>query len=255
MDAQNKNSSGVKTTEKSFELLETVRSLSSPMMSDLVDETGMAKSTIYDHLQTLKQLGYVVSDGNTYSIGLQFLNHGTYARNQHTLTGNIKPTLETLAGETGEIVWAVVEENGYSYILETKRGEQAISTVDHVGFRTYLHLSSSGKAIMAYMSKNDVKQIIERRGLPGQTEHTITSEGELFEELEEVRDRGYAYMDEEAIAGLRSVASPIVVRNKVLGAVSVAGPAKRLRGSRFRDELPNQVQAAANAIELEAAFS
>lgn len=93
--------------------------------------------------------------------------------------------------------------------------------------------------------------IIDRHGLPGRTDRTITDRERLYEELETVRERGFARNDGEEVRGIRAVGAPILTGDdSVLGAISISGPESRLQGDRFEEELPTRVMSAANVIEV-----
>jgi len=71
--------------------------------------------------------------------------------------------------------------------------------------------------------------------------------------VEGVREKGYAYDDEEIQKGLRCVAAPIRdYDGGVLGAVSVSGPTSRIADDTFHQEFPQLVTSAANVIEINA---
>jgi len=116
----------------------------------------------------------------------------------------------------------------------------------------HIYTVGVGKAILAQLSRDRVMEIVERHGLLKRTEQTITDPDELCAELEEIRDAGVAFDDEEYGNGLRCVAAPVMGPNeRVLGAISVSGPSSRLQGEYYRDELPGtKVKKAANIIEL-----
>lgn len=255
MGQRTSRSRTVKTTKTVFRVVELLNQLEGATLPELNEQLDLAKSTIYEHLVTLQELGYVTQDSEGYRLTLRFLDHGIHVKNQWELSGFIGPALKQLAEETGEIAWVVVEEQGRSYILEVAEGDQAVHTVERIGRRAYLHENAAGKAILAFLAPERVDEIIEEHGLPQETAETITDREELEEEFEEIREHECAFMDSEAVRGLRGVAAPIIVRDRILGAISVAGPAKRLSGSRFRSELPDKVQAAANTIELEVAYT
>jgi len=86
------------------------------------------------------------------------------------------------------------------------------------------------------------------------TDNTITDRNKLFNELEQIRERGYAYDSGEGIEGLRAVAAPIITNGVVDGAMTVAGPANRITESKFHEEFPEAVLGAANATELELTY-
>ena len=92
---------------------------------------------------------------------------------------------------------------------------------------------------------------MEQRGLPERTDKTITSFEALQEELELVRDRGFAYDRGEQINGARCVGAPVRESDgTVLGAISVSGPESRLSGEFYETKLPELVMSTANVIEM-----
>ena len=110
--------------------------------------------------------------------------------------------------------------------------------------------------MLTHFPESRVEEIVEHHGLPECTDHTITTRDELFDELAEIRERGYAIDREEKIEGLRCIAAPVTGSDgEVLGAVSVSGPSRRMEGAWFDEELPQQVQRSANVIEINAQFS
>ena len=240
----------VKTVDTVFGVVEALRELDGGTVTEVADHLGLAKSTVHDHLTTLHDKEYVVKEGTTYHVGLRFLDKGNYARTTKEILGASRPTLEELAGETGEIVWLYVEEHGKAVVLERVQGEHAVSTVGRVGLRTPIHAPAAGKAMLAHFPEERVDEIVDRYGLPTVTDNTITDADRLHEELATIRDQGFALNDEETRPGLRAVGSAVVCDGRVIGAVSVSGPLNRLRCERFREHIPNHVLGAANAIEL-----
>lgn len=105
--------------------------------------------------------------------------------------------------------------------------------------------------MLAAMSDQEVESIIKDKGLEAKTENTITDIDSLFEELEEIREKGVAFNREETNLGIRAVGASITRPNGVvLGAISVSGPAHRLSGELFNEELPKKIRGTAQEIEL-----
>lgn len=100
--------------------------------------------------------------------------------------------VQKLAAETNERAQFIVEENSRRYYTHTENGEDAVLADARTGKRIYLHDSTAGKSILAQLPESRVRKIINSWGLPAYTEYTITDESELFEELEQIREQGYA---------------------------------------------------------------
>jgi DNA-binding IclR family transcriptional regulator len=251
----------VSTTETSFDILERIRGSDEPLgPSELGRRLDLAKSTVHRHLATLERLGLVVREGDAergaeYRPGLRLLDFGLSARERHPLYAVAAPKVDELAEETGEKVWCIVPEGGRSVHLYGAAGRRSVRTGAREGSRGYLHQHAAGKAILAYLSEERTRTIVEREGLPARTAETITDEATLFEELERVRERGYAVNREESVTGLHAVGAPVRDDSGVaVGAISVSGPANRLRGDRLDEVLPNLLLGATNEVEINLSF-
>ncbi|WP_424000226.1 IclR family transcriptional regulator [Haloarcula salina] len=242
----------VSTTGKTFEILEALKGREAGRITDLAADLDLNKSVVYNHLMTLRDAGYVVKDGDTYRLGLKFLDFGSSARGVLDVYDVGKPKVNQLADEIGVVSSLMVEERGEGVYLYRTRGGQTIEHQAHAGYRTPLHTTASGKVLLAYMDDERVESIVEERGLPAVTPETITDREELRSELESVRDRGYALAEGENVAGLRAVAAPIQSQGgDVLGAISVSAQANQISDDHFENEIPNVIRNATNAIELD----
>jgi DNA-binding IclR family transcriptional regulator len=246
----------VKSVERTFEIIGGLQELDGAGVTELSTYLGLPKSTVHNYLSTLEQESYVVRDDGTYRVGLRFLEHGAYARNQLQLFDIARPEMDRLADETGELCNLLVEEHGVGTYLYRSSGEHAVQVKEHIGTRVALHSTALGKAILAHLPTERVDEIVDQHGLPAATDQTVTDREELESQLETVRERGVAFDDEERLPGLRCVAAPILSNDdRVLGAISISGPSHRLQGERFRDELSERVLETANVIELNVTYS
>jgi len=240
----------VRTTETTLSIIEELRTGDGRGVTELADALGLAKSAVHNHLNTLREHGYVIKDGDEYRLGLKFLEIGGFLRHQMTLFKTAEPQVDWLAEQTDELANLLMEENGKGVYLYRAKGKEGLDYDTYAGKRKYLHATSLGKAILAYMDDHRVEAIIDQHGLPQVTDSTISDEDELYTELAEIRDRGVAFDDEEATPGVRCVAAPVKTEEAVLGSISISAPVNRMRGDRFRESAPDKVRRAANVIEL-----
>ncbi|WP_254861558.1 IclR family transcriptional regulator [Halovivax gelatinilyticus] len=246
----------LKTVENAFAVVDALRRLEGAGVTELADELGMSKSTVHDHLTTLRAHHYVVKTGDGYDLGLGFFEIGEYARTQRKIYEIARPEVTNLADETGEVANLMVEEHGRGVYLFRAHGENAVTLDTHTGKRRYLHNTALGKSILAHLPDERVHEILDRHGLPRETKHTITDRDRLFDELAAIRERGIAYCGQERVEGLQCVAAPILsTDDRVLGAISVAGPTTRITGERFKTEIPELVTQAANVIEINVTYA
>ncbi|MDS0300986.1 IclR family transcriptional regulator C-terminal domain-containing protein [Halogeometricum sp. S1BR25-6] len=79
----------------------------------------------------------------------------------------------------------------------------------------------------------------------------MTDRETLFEELEEVRERGVSFECGEYKTGMQTISSPILDdTGQVLGGLSVLGPAHRLKEPEVEAELQDKLLSSVNIIEL-----
>lgn len=246
----------VKSVERAMRIAETVMELEGARVSELAAELDMAKSTVHGYLATLHQLGYLVKEGETYQIGTRFLRFGEYSRTRKEEYGMAAQKVTELAEETEERSQFVIEELGRGVFLYRESGAHAVETGSGTGKRMYLHSTSAGKAILAHFPEPTVREILDRWGLPAVTSATITDESALFDELAEIRERGFAVNREENIEGLHAVGVPVQLQDgTVIGALSISGPTHRLKGEYLMEELPDLLLGTANELELNIEYS
>lgn len=241
----------IKSVERSYEIVHALYSLNGARVHELSDHLDYPPSTVHKHLATLENLGYVNTEGDTYDVGIQFLTLGGYARQRKPGYRLAIRLVKQLADEANERAQFVVESGGRAIYLHTEGDDQAVMMDRHLGKRRYLHSSAAGKAILAHLSRDRLEWVLDRWGLPSETERTITDREELYDELDRIRSENVAFNDEESIKGLRAVGVPVLTpQNTVLGSFSVSAPARRLEGDRYRSDLPNLILGYANELEL-----
>jgi DNA-binding IclR family transcriptional regulator len=242
----------VKTAETLFDIVETIRELDGGNISEIADELGLANSTVHRHVRTLEDLAYLVNESGEYHIGLKFLGMGVYARHRKSAYKMVKPKIQELAEQTKETVQFVVEEHGDVIYVHRELGERGVKTPKSgVGKRIELHSAAAGKALLAQFPDEQVDRIIEMKGLPELTENTITDRDKLFENLESIRKRGYAFNREENTLGVNAVGAAATDQQaNPVGAISISGPAHRMKGDWYEQELPDQLLTVVNEFEI-----
>lgn len=242
--------SGVAATKTSLSLIKELKQKERARLTDMATSLDLPKSTVYYHLNTLEDLGYVVKDDGEYHLSLRFLELGELARSQLPIYEVGKPQVEILAKETNANGYLTVEQNDLGVILYLRK-ENEINLGDYVGQTVYLTSTAMGKAILAYLPESGVHEVIDHHGMPQMTSSTITSKEDLFVELEEIRERGYAVSKSEQVKGLHAVAAPVTSPDDTIyGTISIAGPKQIMSDDRLESELPEKVLSAANVVEL-----
>lgn len=241
----------VKALRTTNDILEALDRLNGARVTELADHLNRPQSVVYNHLNTLKDLEFVVQEDNEYRLGLRFLEFGERVRQRTRLYEVSQPEVEKLADETGELITLMVEEHGRGIYLYVRQGSKEVNYPAISGTRTRLHCSAVGKSILAHLPETRVDDIVARHGLPSQSPNTITDSEELKAELAQIRERGLAFDREEFRKGMQSVGAPILLQDDtVVGSLSIAGPAYRMKDERLESAMPELLRRSINIIEL-----
>lgn len=246
----------VNATDNTLDILEGLRELGGARVSELADYLDLSKSTVHDHLATLKNRRYVVQDGDIYDVGLRWLRFGGYARKKEKLYQHGKSAVDQLADETEELAIIAVNRSGRSIPIYQARGSQAVTTDSYVGQELPIYCTASGKAILARVASSTRDKILSEVELRRYTRNTVVDPDELRGDLEHARECGYILEDQERIEGMRGIGVPLRIERtgEVAGALAMTGPTHRINGDRFRNTLPELVADIAREVEINITF-
>jgi DNA-binding IclR family transcriptional regulator len=249
-------SRSVKSTRTTFEIIEALAAGDGARLTDLANELDLAKSTVHQQLSALLELDYVVQEGKQYQLGLKFLDLGEHVRARKRAYKLAKPLVEDLATKTGERAQFFAEEHGRAIYIHTEQGEHAVQADRRVGKQRYLHSSAAGKAILANLAAKRIEAVIDQWGLPQETENTHTTRETLFDDLAEIRERGYSLNKAESISGLWSIGVPVMGPDgSPVGSFSISGPRHRMKSDQARENIVDLLLGTANELELNITYS
>jgi len=223
------------TVAKAFAILDMLASNgeNGASLTEVSSHLGMSKSTAHRYLTTLEELAVVERDEKDhFRLGLKLIELTGAILSDHDLRKVSESFLNEVAAQTQETVHlAVPSLNEVVYIAKVD-SSHSIRMASRIGGRMPMYCTALGKAILAHYPLDRVEEII-REGTPAQTLYTLTSPQTLLAELERVRAQGFATDDQENEIGVRCVGAPIFdYTTKVIGAISVSGPANRLTKGR-----------------------
>jgi DNA-binding IclR family transcriptional regulator len=200
-------------------------------LAELVDAVKVHKSTVHRLLMSLEKHRLVDRDGRTgrYRLGMRLFQLGTVAVAHINICNLAHPFLQNLMYNCDETVNLCVLDNGEVLHLDKVEPNRSVRMSCTVGRRNPAHCTAVGKAILACLPESEVDAIIHQHGMRRFTPKTLTTPGDLKQELELIRERGYAIDDEEIEEGVRCVAT--VVRDcagRPAAAIGISSPSFRL---------------------------
>jgi DNA-binding IclR family transcriptional regulator len=251
-------SSIVQSDVRLLKIINALQDLDGAGVTELANHLDMKKSTVYKHLNTLRDEKYLRVNEDTYYLGFRFLDHGMYIRENTDLIAIAKPYIEDLAEEVDELVTLSVKEYDYGVYLYSYNDKYDLSgsAYNKNGQTRFdLHTSSAGKSILAQLPNEEVREVISERGLDQKTDGTIASEESLFEELEEIREEGFAINRGERIDGVWAIGTGLHSPQEELhAAISITGPEAHFSNINLREEYLDELRSTVEEIKLNLKF-
>lgn len=205
---------------------------------------GLPIATAYHLLDTLVEDGMLFKDEHRlYHLGPSVGLLVDAFQRQNSPPEYLLAPLRRLAEEVGETTYLSTAEGLDVVVVASVEGSHAVRVRGlHVGFRGSLHARGSGKLILAYADDQRIDRYLAG-GLAARTPQTIVDPDVLRRELAAIRERGYAYDDEEFSEGVSGVSAPVMVGDAPIAAYTVSTPTERFRAR--RDDLTAAVVAVA----------
>jgi len=242
----------VQSVARAADLLKALGAHGGPAtVFDLADRCGLNRSTAWRILATLEDEGLVKRDpaAGRYEIGYALVALGA-AAGHDPLVRRARPALRALAEACLETASLAVPR-GMQLVYVDQVQAPHVMAADWLGRATPLHATSTGKALLAWLSEDDIGAALPGR-LERFTDTTITTRPVLRTELAQVRARGYAISRGELEPALWGVSAPVLDGGRPVAVVSVWGVESRIR-ARGLDALGARTVAAADEIAAAAA--
>ncbi|MBP0445340.1 IclR family transcriptional regulator [Roseomonas sp. SSH11] len=206
------------------------RELSNAELARLI---GLPESSTSDLLHTLHEAGYLLRTvrSRRFYPTRRLLELARQSAERDPLATFGAEAIATLSERTGETAICGRPDGARVQVVGVQEGSHPLRYMLRPGERLALHASAMGKALLALMPPAETRRLIRARPLRQLASRTITDADALEAEVEAVRERGWAWVADEAGEGVAAIAIAGLVGDEPL-AVSLAGPTGRLEGSR-----------------------
>ncbi|WP_127573186.1 IclR family transcriptional regulator [Paenibacillus xylaniclasticus] len=193
-------------------------------------ELDMPVQSVHRILGSLAEHGFVTQNQKTkkYKLGLSIMKYGFLMWDSLMLRSTARPYMEQLSRQTKETVYLAARENTEGVYIDSIDSPQVLKISEPIGLRLPLFIGASNRVILAFMPQNArdrLLQDVDWSSIPSLK--PLTREG-IEQELEIIRNRGYAVTSGEATEGTTGIAAPIFsYENTVIGSLNCAGPSIR----------------------------
>lgn len=218
-------------------------------ISQLSQKTGISRASVRRCLYTLERLGYVGSEGTVYVLRPMILSLGYSFLSSTPVAEAAQPHLDALSKEIQESCSLSILD-GDDIVYLARSAVSRIMSINLVaGTRLPAYCTSMGRVLLAYLPGAELNAYLGRIRMTPFTPHTVTSPDQLREILQQVRQDGYAILDQELEVGLRSIAVPVRdVGGRVIAAMNIGSQAARVSVDEMRQRFLPVLQS--SAMEL-----
>ena len=212
--------------KKALAIIECVGKSPRPLKSsEVANLTQLERATAFRILTYLTSLGYLFKDvtNNLYSLGHKIFEFGDKSDFLKTLTSYSLDHIRDLSKETQLITYLAVLEG--PHIVYCDRVEPSGESAPRsFRMRQDAHSTALGKAMLAYKSFEELKEIYKTYTLHQHTENTIPSLDKLYTQLRKVRKDGYSINEAETFNYMYGLGAPILDKqNRAIAAISLSG--------------------------------
>jgi IclR family transcriptional regulator, KDG regulon repressor len=200
-------------------------------ITEISRDLGLPKGTVHGLVRTLAKAGFLQQDTESkkYRLGLKIYELGMILAGTLEITNKGVGPSGQLARRTNLTTKiAIWDGNSALLILHLDPKAHALFT-QQIGPSIPAYCSALGKAILAYLSPEEIDAYLARTPLIPYTSQTVVQGEALLAELEEIRQKGYSVDREESVLGFECIGAPIVGRTgKVEAAISLSGSTEQL---------------------------
>jgi IclR family transcriptional regulator, pca regulon regulatory protein len=182
-------------------------------IADVARLTGLTRSAARRFLLTLVHDGYAQSDSRHYWLTAKTLRVGQAYVDSARLPRMLRPIVEKIAGETREHVSvAVRDEDDVVHIVRSRVANISSPSIRQ-GYRIPMYCTGSGRLWLASMPDAEVDAYLARVDRQPLTPFTRTSTKDIKLIVAQIREQGYAELDQEYEVGMRILGVPLTNRD------------------------------------------
>ncbi|MEE3044294.1 MAG: IclR family transcriptional regulator [Pseudomonadota bacterium] len=231
---------------KAFKILDLFAAGKSELTAkETADALGINMITAHRFLHTLVHAGALrASSRGVFRLGYMFADLGERVLHDGNLPTLLQPILDQLARDTGEACMATEFDRDMAVCIAKSLPDRPLYVDIRIGSKLDAFCTAHGKLWLAHMSSEDQDRYFKNAQLHGMTDHTITDIKTLRDELQTIRQQGFATNNGERENDIYAIAVPITTQHgKMISGFSVFGASPAILGQ-HRDSLLDHLRSA-----------
>ena len=227
----------VPAIEKCFSILSLMAENKRPFgFNEVVRELGLNKSTVFNILHTLNNLGILEKgpDG-LFRLGSNLFVLGKAAAGGSELIQTVHPYLESINNELKLSTFLGILSDNKVIIIDKADGAHRIKISSEIGMRIPIFAGVAGKALLSQLPEEKIDQLLSESSPKPYTANTIIDKAAYKKEILKVKKTGIAYDREEYIEGLMALAIPLeTYRDDLAATIWAVGLRQEFRGDAMK---------------------
>ncbi|MCP1198342.1 IclR family transcriptional regulator C-terminal domain-containing protein [Notoacmeibacter sp. MSK16QG-6] len=218
-------------------------------LTDAARLTDLSRGTARRLLLTLAELHYVDTDGKYFWLTPKLVNLSRGFLMPLGLGEGSRAVLYSLTQKLDESASVGVLDGADIVYIERVEVRRIYSSRIVSGTRLPASSSSIGRVLLAALSENELSSWLEAYPISQYTAKTLTDPKSFLEEIAQVRQNGYAIIDEELEMGIRSIAVPVFSRNsRVVAALNASTVSARHSVDDLREQFLPELKIASERL-------
>lgn len=199
-------------------------------IAQISHRTEIPRASVRRCLHTLMKLGYVTTDGRTFSLLPKVLTLGHAYLSSTPLAVTAQPVLDRLSDQLNEACsMAILEEDEILYVARSSIPLRLVSMDLSLGSRLPAYCTAMGQILLAALDDAALEEYLEQAELLKRTSRTLTTAEQIRQVVAQIRQQGWVISDQELEPGLRSLAVPLRdSEGQVHAALNVGTPVSRV---------------------------
>ena len=178
-------------------------------LSEVAATVDLPRATARRALLTLVALGYVAMEGRQFRLTPRVLRLASAYLTSNLVSTLLQPACDRIARAIGESCTAAVLEGGEAVMIARALPLQLMPAGAGIGYRLPAYCSALGRVLLAALPEGGLAAYLDRTPLTAVTSYTLTDRTAVEAAIASVLDEGFAYVDQEAEPGFRSIAVPL----------------------------------------------
>lgn len=181
--------------------------------TQVAERAGITRAAARRHLLTLHALGYLEGEGGSYWLAARVLRlAGNYLASAR-LPRVVQPMLNRFTATT-QCATSVAVLDDADVVIVARSGEQRLASSalpfgTHLGARLPAFATSTGRVLLAQLSRTELATWLRGKSLPRLTPHTVCDKTAWKALVADVAAQGYCEATQEHELGVQAMAVPL----------------------------------------------